>query len=55
MGLKAPIHQTRHKFVGAVVGMTNPLQVSGRSNGHEISWTLIIKRHNNTLGASFFA
>jgi len=51
MGLKAPIHQTCRKFVNAVVGTTNPLQVCGRSNGHEISWTPITKQH---IGCWFF-
>jgi hypothetical protein len=54
MGLKAPFHQTRCKFVGAVVGMTNPLQVCGCINGHEISRTPITKKCNNTLGAGIF-
>jgi hypothetical protein len=45
MGLKAPIHQTCHKFVNAMVGTTNPLQVCGRNNGHKISWTPITKQH----------
>jgi hypothetical protein len=54
MGLKAPIHQTCCKFVGAAVGMANPLQVCGRINGHEISWTPITKKCNNTLAASIF-
>jgi hypothetical protein len=40
--------------VGTVVGMTNPLQVSGCINGHEISWTPITKNCDNTLGASIF-
>jgi len=51
MGLKAPIHQTYHKFVNAMVGTTNPLQVWGRSNGHKISWTPITKQH---IGCWFF-
>jgi hypothetical protein len=32
----------------------NPLQVCGRINGHEISWTPITKKCNNTLGVSIF-
>jgi hypothetical protein len=51
MGLKAPIHQTCHKFVNAMVGTTNPLQVCGRSNGHKMIWTPIIKQH---IGCWFF-
>jgi hypothetical protein len=53
-GIKSSYSPNLPKFVGAAVGMTNPLQVYGRSNGHEISWTLITKRHNNTFGCGFF-
>jgi len=55
MGLEAPVHQTRLKSVGVVVGIANPSQVCGRGSGHMISWTLITRKHNNTLGVSFFA
>jgi hypothetical protein len=55
MGLETLIHQTRLKFTGVVVGIANPSQVSGHGNGHRISWTLIIRKRNNTLGVGFFA
>ncbi len=54
MGLEAPIHQTHLKFVGVMVGTTNPSQVCGHGSGHMISWTLITRKRNNTLCVSVF-
>jgi hypothetical protein len=44
-------YSNRRKFVGAVVGMTNPLRVYGR----RIFWTPVTRKHGSTLGTSFLA
>jgi cytochrome b561 len=48
-GSKSSHSPNRHKSVGVVVGMANPLRVYG----HRIFCTPVIKKHSSTLGAGF--